>query len=249
MFLSEDWEGFELVFTSLLAALVASTLIGLVGGWVTMRVTPEVISYKCEQRGKMKPETPISERAKLIGVATVTVFSIVAITCGLLVMGGQYKYQSFFAVVFAMIAVSVSLTDISLRIIPNESVILMLLLGLIYRLLFDGFSGLMNSLLALGLTIVIFGGSSALFFFMKKQIGLGAGDLKWAMVISIIVGYPGLLWFLCGMAAAVLIYVFVGMLRKRFLMADYFPMAAHLSCGFLLALLAPYITAVFQLIS
>lgn len=232
-----------MVVTALLVYGVPSAIAGVVIGYVALHIAQKMITYKCRQRGNPEPQKPFTKWLKLLCGLVMAVLTALVITGGEVFLGGTFRYRMFFAVAFATIALIISLIDCRIHLIPNELVLLLLGLGFIYRLLFDGWYGLVNALLALGASILIFGGSSAVFYFIKKQSGLGAGDLKYAFTICAVVGTSGLIPFLCGMAVAILLYVFFVIGRHLLLMGDYFPMAAHLSVGFLIALLMPYISA------
>mgnify|MGYP002796921014 CR=1 FL=1 len=211
---------------------------GAILGYFIPRLTTEVVSYKCHQRGKPLPERELPQWVKPLCALILGLFSVSTL---LSASGPLLCVKAIYAIFFAAAALTISLTDCSIHLIPNEGVLLLLGTGIVYRLLFEGWSGLLNALCTLGLAILIFGGSSAIFYVWKHQSGLGAGDLKYVFAIAIIVGTSGAVDFLLGMAAAILAYVFFGMQTYRFRMTDYFPMAAHLSCGFLLALVAPYL--------
>lgn len=227
----------------LLVIVVAGGIVGADLGWLTSYLTKNLIAFKCKQRNRPKPDISVSGKAKWSSIILLMLISAFAFTCGSLVIGGQFRYKAFFVVFFAMIAMSVSLTDIRLHLIPNESVLVLFVAGILYRVLFDGLAGLFNGLLGIGLAVLVFGGITVIFYFLKKTPGIGAGDLKWILAISFIVGYPGFLWFLCGIVVAILAYVFLKMKSHLLHITDYFPMAAHLSFGFVVALLVPYVRA------
>lgn len=223
---------------------VAAGIAGAGLGWLTSHLSKKLIAFKCKQRNRQEPDISVSGKAKWFSIILLALISMCAFTCGSLVIGGQFRYKAFFIVFFAMIAMSVSLTDIRLHLIPNECVLVLLVAGILYRVLFDGLSGVFNGLLGMGLAILVFGGTTAIFYFLKKTPGIGAGDLKWILATSFIAGYPGMLWFLGGTAVAILAYVYIEMKCHLLHMSDYFPMAAHLSFGFMVALLVPYVEAV-----
>lgn len=226
----------------LLPALTGA-VIGVAVGCFIPHITKKIISYKCRQRGKPEPQSLIPKWIKLLCVLAMIILSAGVVGAGSSLLGGMFRYKAFFVIAFIAIAMVISLTDCYIHLIPNESVLLLLGLGIIYRILFDGPSGLLDALLALGLALLIFGGSSVIFFLIKGRTGLGAGDLKYVFAVSIIIGTSGMIPFLSGMAVVILFYVFVVMGRHLLLLNDYFPMAAHLSCGLLVALLIPYVDA------
>lgn len=229
--------------------VLMGTAAGIAIGCAIPGIARKIIAYKCRQRGRPEPEESLGKGIGRKCIAIMALFSAFALLTGFVSKETGLGYKAYFLIFFAAIALTISLVDCSIHLIPNEAVLLLLALGIIYRVVFDGVSSLLNALLALGIAILIFGGSSALFFLLKKRSGLGAGDLKYAFAISMIVGTSGMLYFLGGMAIAVLAYVFIGMRRHLFSMTDYFPMAAHLSCGFAVALLAPFAAVVSQFVT
>lgn len=225
-----------------LSGILSGAAIGAVIGYMIPDIAHKVVLYKCRQRGQEEPKKEISKKLRIICVTLMALFSAIVMVCNGLTVGAALFYESLFVIIFAMQALIVSLVDCKIHLIPNESVLLLLGIGIGYRFLFDGLLGLFHSLLALGVAILIFGGSSALFYFFRKRSGLGAGDIKYIFAISIVIGIEGMPYFIAGMAIAVLGYVFIGMKKGLILMTDYFPMAAHLSIGFATALLEAYVS-------
>lgn len=222
---------------------VPSAIAGAMIGCVSPVIAESLISCKCRRRGKPEPQNPFPKWVKPVCGVLMAVLTAVTMTAGGVFLGGTYRYQAYFVVAFMTIAMLISLIDCAIHLIPNEMVLLLLGLGLVYRLVFDGLPGLLNGLIALGASILIFGGSSAIFYLIKKRIGLGAGDLKYAFALSVAIGTSGLIPFLCGIAAAILLYILIVVVRRMLVMGNYFPMAAHLSVGFLAALLLPYVSS------
>lgn len=237
-----------MVVPLILLPTLTGAVTGAVVGCFILRIAKITISYKCRQRGKSEPQKQIPKWVKLLCVLVMTILSALVVGTANSILGGMYRYKAFFVIAFIAISLVISLTDCCIHLIPNESILLLLVLGIIYRLIFDGLSGMLNALLALGLAILIFGGSFVVFFLITKRPGLGAGDLKYVFALSVIIGTSGMSPFLSGMAVAILLYVFIVMGRHLLQMNDYFPMAAHLSCGFLVALLIPYVDAAQEII-
>ena len=227
---------------------LAGAVIGATVGLFIPHIARKTIFYKCWQRQKPEPPKSISEWLRVLCILLMTVLTALVVTTGYAILGGVFRYKVIFTIIFIAIALVISLTDCYIHLIPNECVLLLFGLGIVYRILFDGLSGLLNALIALGLVILIFGGSSAIFFLIKGRTGLGAGDLKYVFALAVIIGTSGMIPFLSGMAIAILLYIFIVMGKHLLLINDYFPMAAHLSCGFLVALLIPYVEAASELV-
>lgn len=149
--------------------------------------------------------------------------------------------QAILVAFFITIACIAAIIDFYLRIIPNEIVLILLASGILYRILDGGFASLLGSLIALLLTIVLFAAAAGITFIRKHTIGVGAGDIKLAMVLSIALGFPGVVYFFLGLGVAVIAYLLIS-LKGGFLIKDsYFPMAAPILVGFLFAVFWPVI--------
>lgn len=215
---------------------IMSGMVGAVLGLFLPDMVSGVIEYKCKQRRLRQPDSQsLLSGALFMGIIVFMVSA--SVVAGIVAPIGL----DMFLIVFAAMSLIVSLTDYYIRLIPNECVLMIIIIGIIYRFCQGGGIALLNSLVALGVIVLIFGGSAAIFYMIKKQSGVGAGDIKLAMAIAITVGIPGVYYFLLGMALAVIVYLLAVIKLRRFSVNRYFPMAAHLCIGFLMALYGSYI--------
>lgn len=210
---------------SCLIRLIIGGTVGAAAGIYVPEWARKLIYYKCSKRGKPAPEKIMDDRK--------TVLAVLSADMVLTALTAIFLRPAVLAFLIIQIALICVLVDWYIRIIANEAIALLLVLGVIYRILSGGASSLMGSLEALGLVTVLFGGCAALMTAIKGRPGVGAGDLKYAMVLAITVGWPGVLYMLLGFAAAVLIHIFVGMKVSGYTMKTYFPMCLHLSVGLL----------------
>ena len=225
----------ELFSLNCLIRLIVGAALGAAAGTRIPGCVKLLAAYKCRKRGKPVPDGIMDGRkTKLAAIAADTVLT--ALTA--VFMAPAAAAAAFCILQIALTCVFV---DWYLRIIANEAVVALLILGVIYRLLAGGFSSLLGSLEALALVTVLFGGCAAVMTAVKGSPEVGAGDLKYAMVLAITVGWPGVLYLLACFAAAVLVYVFAGMKMRLLTMKTYFPMCLHLSVGLLGGFFLPVI--------
>ena len=209
--------------------------LGLILGLNLFKLSEKIINYKCNQLNKELPsEDIVSKKMKNIFIIIHTLLYIL----------GFYFIpipQSIFVAIFITLALVITLVDISIRIIPNESVLFLLTIGVIYRIVDGGIASLKGSLLGLLLITGLFLGCGLIVYFMRGTIGVGAGDLKLAMVIAITIGYPGVIYFLFGLAIALLGYLGIKIVSRTFIIGTSFAMGGQILVGFILALFYPYI--------
>ncbi|WP_159442043.1 prepilin peptidase [Clostridium sp. Marseille-P2415] len=145
--------------------------------------------------------------------------------------------RALFVMIISNIAVFGICVDAFIRIIANEMLWVILAAGLCYRIYLGGPRALWGSAGALLIVIAVFGMTILFTFVRKGTPGVGMGDIKLAMIIAITVGWPGVFYFLTGMAGAIGIYCLAGM-KCGFLARDStFPMCGHIMAGFLIALI------------
>jgi len=191
--------------------------------------------YKCRRKGYPAPLRSPDLWWK--GLSLLFTAGVTGLSCFLLPFD-----QAIFTVLICYIAVFGICVDRLIRIIANEMLWVILAAGLTYRIHSNGLPGLLGSAGALLLVIVVFGFTMMFTYARKGTAGVGMGDVKLAMIIAVTVGFPGVFYFLTGMACVIGFYCLAGM-KCGFLVRDStFPMCGHIMAGFLIALLWPYIS-------
>ena len=147
---------------------------------------------------------------------------------------------------FASIALISSWVDILIRIIPNEIVLIVAALGIVFRIvcaIVDPWS-LLGGFASFALTLGMF--SLAMFIGRKRwnSRGVGAGDFKLAMIASFIVGFPGIAYFYMALCVAMLVYFVYMIARGSFGFFVWFPMCSFLMISLLVGLIYSYIPGV-----
>ena len=215
----------------------AGLALGTAAGCFLPQAIKKIVEYKCRKKGRQLPENMDDRKTKIVIIAADAL--LCAGACAVM-----KPLEAVMAMGLIQLAIICSLVDRYIRIIANETVIAILLVGIGYRLAAGGPESLLVSLGALGIVILIFGGCAAIMMFRKGMPGIGAGDLKYAMACAVAVGWPDILYFFGGMAAALLVYcAAIGMKNKKLDMNSSFPMCMQLSVGLVCGLIVPHIGA------
>ncbi len=207
----------------------------LLGGFLGYFIEPlseKVITYKQKQKNK---EYSRYSYNFYLG-------KIIDVLSGAFLFGISFYYFSLFkailASIFALLALLGVKVDQKIRIIPNELVLIILLLGLIYQGFSRGFTGIKDGILALVVTSIIFFLAGFITKKLSGSIGVGAGDVKLAMAISAYSGISGLYDFYLGIAIFLALYILVGFKTKKLKMGSTFPMATQIMGGFMVVIFA-----------
>ena len=144
---------------------------------------------------------------------------------------------------FVSIALISSWVDILIRIIPNEIVLTIAALGIVFRIvcaIADPWS-LLGGFASFALTFGMF--SLAMFIGRRRwnSRGVGAGDFKLAMIASFIVGFPGIAYFYIALCITILVYFTYMIAKRSFGFFVWFPMCSFLMIALLVGLLYSYI--------
>lgn len=212
----------------------AFLLAGLASGYIVPGLAQKIIKYKCTKRQQSIPVFNLPRWQQLIIMLVSTVLFALA--------GWKMPVpEALLVCSFVLMALTATVIDIKIRIIANEMVLLLLVLGLIYRITVGGVHSLLGSLVALALVMAVFIGTSFINKLLRGSYGVGAGDIKLAMAIAITVGYSTVFYFLIGMALAVGGYCLAGMRLGLLTPKNTLPMCGHIMVGFCVALFAPYV--------
>ncbi|MGJ0848072.1 leader peptidase (prepilin peptidase) / N-methyltransferase [Tissierella praeacuta DSM 18095] len=153
-------------------------------------------------------------------------------------------YKFIFTSMMCIIAVFGARIDEKIRIIPNELVLVILVLGIINRLVTGGVKSLGGGFLALTITAGIFFLSAFITRLLSGSIGIGAGDIKLAMVLSLMLGFENVYLFLVGIVLFLTLYIITGFSIKTMWIGSAFPMCTQIMGGCIMAMYEPIITRV-----
>lgn len=211
--------------------LIWAIVVGIMGcviGFFTPKLAYSIAVYKQTQRNQQIEEHILDHWLIKIGAAIIN-----GMICGIYSYFSESVAGIVFIVIFAVIALIFSLVDWRIRIIPNELVLISVVIGMLYQLIEYG-------LRSLGLALVCMVGLLVAFIIIGLIAGLdkiGAGDVKLIAVMGLVLGYPSIFAGLLSMSIALLIYIFVGMLAGKLTHVSMFPYAPFMMLGMIFGLI------------
>lgn len=220
----------------LLMKMVIYALAGAVFGWFSLPLAERVIAYKFRKKNKEVPAYIWNTEEKLTCILAAVLLSMSAGYCFPAV-------QSVLICGFFFIAIIGTLVDYRIRIIPNELVLLVFLLGLLLNLTEGGAGQLISSVISCLCTFALFLLTARITYCFVKSMGVGAGDVKLASAVAFAVGASRLSWFYLGIAVSLLAYIFIGFYLKRIKIGSTFPMGGQIMAGLVVAFLLPELMA------
>lgn len=131
------------------------------------------------------------------------------------------------------VAILISIIDLRIRLIPNELVLFMFCLGILFQILYFGWMELLSAFICMAAV-------GTVFTLVGRFVGynqVGAGDVKLAATMGLVLGYPSIMIALIGMSAALLIYCFLGLALKKLTMHSMFPFAPFIMFGMICSLI------------
>ena len=201
-------------------------ILGLCMGIAIPVVSDRMIAYKYQRRniGTDRPVLGGKSRGLIV-----TLNGLLWIYAGI---GLNNILTSLLVSLLFTAAILISAIDMQIRLIPNELVLLLLCLGISFQVLNFGWRALLSALfcmVAIGFVFTIVGR-----FVGFEQVG--AGDVKLAAAIGLVLGYPQITIALIGMSAALLIYCLGGMAINKLTPYSTFPFAPFIMFGAICAL-------------
>jgi leader peptidase (prepilin peptidase)/N-methyltransferase len=127
----------------------------------------------------------------------------------------------------------IAVIDINIRIIPNELVLTLIILGITFQTINFGFKNILGAIISMIAVMIIFTAVAGFMGFGK----VGAGDVKLAGAIALALGYPLIITAVGIMAIVLLTYILIGLALKKIYLSTMLPLAPFLSAGYILALL------------
>ena len=201
--------------------VVVLAISGFVIGWFIPNMYRGVIEYKCAQRSRDTPSFNSSIwHNVLFGIGNMIMYAFA------MVLTGDYVL-SMSASILISLAVIITAVDIKIRIIPNELVLVLLLMGTVYRLNLEGVSGIVTSFAGALIMVLLFGLSGKLVGFNK----VGAGDLKLAFAIGIVCASTNIVPTLLVMAVTLAVVSVGGMIIGKLRRTDMIPFAGFMMAG------------------
>lgn len=210
----------------ILGCIVAGTA-GLVVGKRMPQMSLCLIKYKEAKKGKAYPSYLFPEwRSWLYAVG------LAAIWIWTMVVYWNNPLQTAFLAVLSTVAMVIIYIDNRYRIIANEITFPLMICGLVLNLAVGGVKGAAGSLAAAAIGFLLCMVSAAI---TRNRGAVGAGDVKLMMAAALVSGYPGFMYLLMFMAAAMGIYCVAGLCTRRLTLKSYFPMGGFIAAGMVFA--------------
>lgn len=204
--------------------LIVFGIIGLIIGYKVTDISNRIIKYK-------RPETDIDENNFLD--SNIMRVMIVAVTAVLWVLSGSINNTIIGLLISAQITIGIIIAyiDVKIRIIPNELVLAMVVLGIIFQILNYGFKALIGAAITMVVMMAVFTAVAGFVGFGK----VGAGDVKLAGAMGIALGYPLIVTAIGVMAVSLLVFILTGMALKKIYLSTMLPFAPFMITGYITA--------------
>ncbi len=205
-------------------------LLGLFGGILFNRLAKLQISNRSDDK---------TVALRLDNPALIICTGIIcASVCGFISFGSTNVAYTLFCIMTVLVASSIAVVDALIRKIPNESLLLLIVLkfAAITVNLVNGV-GIYESVI---IPLIGFAVGSLIYLIPSLfHIPIGAGDIKYCAVIGLQLGLYGFLQTSVIMAAALLIYLIYLLITKKGNIKTAAPMGPFLSLGVVVTLIIP----------
>ena len=213
----------------LLAVIMGAA--GLIAGFFVPQLAQAAAAYKYAQRGRV-----LAADRRCTGIPAKTgcaVFSMAGWALAGLPAGHATAAVLLPALIWTA-SLLVGIVDARTRIIPNEAVAALAVLGAVFQLVYCGVPGLLWALVCMAAVMAVF----SLLAFAMGGHAVGAGDVKLAGAMGLTLGYPHILHGLVAMGALLAVFSFIGFYMKKITLRSMVPFAPFLLAGLDAAILA-----------
>lgn len=212
----------------LIWSLIAAAL-GLAAGLLLPAFSQRLCEYKCKKKNRdLVPDVRFNNWMCLIPCALAN-----GLGWGLCwYFGSAAPIPAILAMLIWSLGVVLIVVDLRLRLIPNEVLLWMLILGVIMQVVLRGFAVMIPNIMISMLVFGLFGMLGNFMGFYK----IGAGDAKLAIVMTMSLGYPVILTTLLGFTVSLLVFCLIGLLLRKITLKSYLPLGPFMVPGFWLGL-------------
>lgn len=199
-------------------------IMGLVIGYRIPYISNKIIKYK-------RPETHIDENNFLD--SNIMRVMIIAVTTILWALSGNINNTIVGLIISAQITIGIIIAyiDVKIRIIPNELVLTMIILGILFQTVSFGVKALIGAAISMAVMMAVFTAVAGFVGFGK----VGAGDVKLAGAMGIALGYPLIITAIGVMAVSLLVFILTGMALKKIYISTMLPFAPFMIIGYIAA--------------
>ena len=222
--------------TSFIYACFCTLVLAVASGLVVSKAVQVTEAQKAQRYQKELPYETWDARRTVV-------------LCALFVLGGFLCLFSSSQSIVVWLAASMlifagigcAVVDIDMRLIPNQFVLAIAVLGVVLRLGY-GIESFLYGLLVAAIALVFFCITIAISKALRGTTGMGAGDLKLIVAVCLAAGWPGVCFAAVGFGLSVLAMCAyqVFWLRRGF--KSTFPMAPAIVIGLLFGVVGPGIS-------
>ncbi len=206
---------------------------GMAAGWFVPTIAEKTIKYKFKKNDKI-----LDDDSRYTSI-------LVKLLC-MVVSGGLWAFSGAFAAgvlqacVLAVIfldALVIAVIDIRTHIIPNETVLILAVAGIILRITAFGIISVIPAIISMISVMVVF---TTVGSFLGPGT-VGAGDVKLVGAIGLVLGWPYILYGLLGMSALMLLWCSIGFAAKKITLKSMLAFGPFLMGGATIAIVASII--------
>jgi len=204
---------------------LVAIIFGLLGsgiGYFIPKVSNQIIEIKLLQRQRQK-ELNFLDQSKWV--------FILAIINGIFWLGVGYFATSILTGIFVgcliTLAIMFTVIDMIIHIIPNEMLLVGLVIGIAFQISTFGLKHFWIALACMATIVVLFT-IVGLIMGLNK---IGAGDVKLAGLMGLILGYPLIVYSVLVMCLALIVYTMVGLYTGKMTHVTMFAFAPFLMLG------------------
>jgi len=209
-----------------LIIIMSFVTVGLILGLLIPEMSRRIINHKCEQMSREPKQSRFDGR--LFQIVLCVINGVVWAFTSL-----QLKPASaLLCSILITLAILFSIIDIRIHIIPNELIIITLAVGILFQLIHFGVKSLLISIASMLIMMIIL-------LVVGLVIGLdkvGAGDVKLAGAMGLVLGYPLIMTAVLYMSLAMIAYCVIGIWIRKLTLVSMFPFAPFMMFGMIISL-------------
>lgn len=210
-------------------AIMLFCIAGLIIGYKIPEISIKIIEYK-------KGKTNINYYETVNHIPNFIKYLLCVFNAAAWALGSIYIENTLMALLISIqisLGIIIAFIDIKIRIIPNELVLVVFALGIIFQTFNYGLQGIAGSIVCMIFIMIVFTAVAGFMGFGK----VGAGDVKLAGAIGFSLGYPLVVVAMLTMAVVLLAYILAGLALKKIKLTTMLPLAPFLSVGYIFSLL------------
>lgn len=202
-------------------------LVGLTLGFKLPSIALEIMKYKKKDNLEITKHFLFSNLSNII--FSLTAGSVWFVTA----LFTEDIVGSLLINILITIGLIIAFIDVNIRIIPNELVLAIIIVGLVFQVISLGFNSILVAFICMVAMMAVFSVVAGFMGFGK----VGAGDVKLAGAIGLALGYPLIIIGVIVIALSLLVFIAIGLLIKKIYLSTMLPMAPFMIAGFVVALL------------